>query len=249
MIDLGLRECDLKPAFLMLSSCHVELWRGARSTDGSETEISAAHLDKSCRWLQLVYGQDNPDVTSENSFEIFDTHSLLDTTPSQTSSVPFTGELITCDKRRRTNLERDLQVLRDRQALHIEELAHTREVKRRLEYEAADERATRRRLERTLRVLETKLGKAQRRADDAHALVCMEANARRKCEQMITEERTKRRELEEHIQRQAKSARPLLEGLAGLFQRAGSQVKLDAVISPAPEGSLRRLTKASTRDS
>lgn len=237
----------MKPAFLMLSSCHIELWRRARSTNGSETETSAAHLDKSCRWLQLIYGQDS-EVTSENSFEIFDTLSLLDTTSSQASSVPFTGELITCDKRRRTNLERDLQVLRDRQALHIEELAHTREVKRRLEYEAADERATRRRLERTLRVLETKLAKAQRRADDAHALVCMEANARRKCEQMITEERTKRRELEEHIQRQAQSARPLLEGLAGLFQRAGSQVKLDAVIRPAPEGSLRRLTKASTRD-
>jgi hypothetical protein len=234
----------MKPAFLMLSSCHVELWRQARSTDGSETETSAAHLDKSCRWLQLVYGQDNPEVTSENSFEVFDTLSLLDTTPSQAPA----GELIACNKQRRTNLERDLQVLRDRQALHIEELAHTREVKRRLENEAADERAIRRRLERALRVLETKLAKAQRRANDAHALVCMEANARRKCEQMVTEERAKRRELEEHLKRQAQSARPLLEGLTGLFQRAGSQVKIDAVVSPTPEGSLRRSTKVSTRD-
>jgi hypothetical protein len=207
----------MKPAFLMLSSCHVELWRQARSTDGSETEISAAHLDKSCRWLQLVYGQGNPKVTSKNRFEVFDTLSPVDTTSSQTPSDPFAGDPITIDKLRRINLERDLQVLRDRQALHIEELAHTREAKRCLEDEVADERATRRRLERTLRDLETKLAQTQRRAGDAHTLARMEVNARRRCEQTIFEERGKRRALEEHLKRQAHSARPLLEGLAGLF--------------------------------
>jgi len=246
--DQGIRECDMKPAFLMLSSCHVELWRQSRSTDGSETEISAAHLDKSCRWLQLVYGPGNPEVIAEERLEVFDTHSSIDTTPSQAPSIPFAGEPITFEKRQRTDLERDLQILRDRQAIQLQELAHTREAKRRLEDEATDERATRRRLERTLHDLKTKLAKAQRRVDDVQALVRIEANARRRSEQMVSEERAKRRALEEHLKRQTQSARPLLEELAGLFQRAGPQVKFDAVMSPGPGGSLRRFNKASNRD-
>ncbi len=246
--DLGLKECDMRPAFLMLSSCHAELWRQTRSTDGSETEISAAHLDKSCRWLQLVYGQGNPEDTPEGGPEVFDILSPVDTTSSHASGIPFAGQSITYDKWRRTNLERDLKVLHDRQAFHLQELAHTREAKRRFEDEAADERAIRRRLVRTLHDLETKLAKAQRRVSDVQALVRMEANGRRRCEQVITEERAKRRALEEHLKRQAQSARPLLGELAGLFQSAGPQVKFDPVISPAPGGSLRRFSKASTRD-
>jgi hypothetical protein len=49
----------------------------------------------------------------------------------------------------------------------------------------------------------------------------MEANARRRSEQVVTEERAKRKALEDHLRRQAQSARPLLEELTGLFQRAG----------------------------
>ena len=237
----------MKPAFLMLSSCHVELWRQTRSTNDSETEISAAHLDKSCRWLQLVYGQGNPEVTSEERLEVFDTLSSVDTTSSQ-ASIPFAGEPITSDKRQRTDLERDLQVLRGRQALQLQELVNTREAKRRLEDEATDERATRRRLERTLHDLETKLAKARRRVNDLQALVRMEANARRRSEQVVTEERARRKALEDHLKRQAQSARPLLEELAGLFQRAGPQVKSDAVVSPAPGRSMRQFNKASNRE-
>jgi hypothetical protein len=233
----------------MLSSCHVELRRQTRSTDGSETEISAAHLDKSCRWLQLVYGQVNPEVMSQERLEVSDALSSVDTTSSQAPSIPFSEESITFDRRRRTDLERDLQVSRDRQALQLQELVHTRQAKRRLEDEATGERATRRRLERALHGLETKLAKAQRRVDDVQALVRMEANARRRSEHVVNEERAKRRALEEHLKRQAQSARPLLEELAGLFHMAGPQVRIDAVMSPAPGGSLGRFNKASNRDS
>jgi len=238
--DLGLRNCDMKPAFLMLSSCHVELWRQTRAADGSETETSAAHLDKSCRWLQLVYGQNNPETTSENSSEVLGTLSPVDTTFRSAHGVPSARDRITSDKSQRTDIERDLQVLRDRQALHVEELARTRETKRRLEDEAAHERITRRRLERTLRDLQTKLVKAQRRADDAHALVRIEAHTRRRCEQVIADERAKRRALEEHLKRQAQGARPLLEGLAGLFQESGSLVRDVAFSGPALEASPRQ---------
>ncbi|KAH9083404.1 hypothetical protein EDB83DRAFT_10314 [Lactarius deliciosus] len=66
--DLGLKACELRPAFLMLSSCHTELWRRTRAQDGSETKASVSHLDKSRRWLQLVYGRLNTtELRSENS--------------------------------------------------------------------------------------------------------------------------------------------------------------------------------------
>jgi hypothetical protein len=226
----------MKPAFLMLSSCHVELWRQTRTTDGSETEISSAHLDKSCRWLQLVYGQGNSELTSGDSSEVIDALSPVDTTSRHANGAPSAREFAS-NKWQRTDIERDLQVLRDRQALHVEELAHVREEKRRLEDEAVNERVTRRRLQRTLYDLRNKLTKAQKRADDAHALARMETNARRRCEQAIAEERARRRVLEEHLKRQAQSARPLLDGLAGLFQRVGTD---DAFIDHAPGTSPQR---------
>ncbi|KAI0253987.1 hypothetical protein BJV78DRAFT_100311 [Lactifluus subvellereus] len=237
--NLGLNECDMRPAFLMLSSCHTELWKQTRAKDGSETVTSAAHLDMSRRWLQLVYGPLNPEPTSGDDSEVLDTLAQVDATPRHTHDVPSAHENVTCDKTRisSTDVERDLQVLRDRQALHVEELASTRESKRRLEDEAVNERVTRRRLERSLRDLKAKLAKAQRRADDAHALVRMEANTRRRCEEVVAEERAKRRALEERFRRQAQSARPLLEGLHGLFQRVGGPVKSDAFVGPAIGGS------------
>jgi hypothetical protein len=230
----------MRPAFLMLSSCHVELWRQTRSADGSETETSAAHLDKSCRWLQFVYGQNNAEPMSENSSEILDTLSPVDPASKHAHGIPFASGRNTSDTWQRADIKRDLQVLRDRQALHVEELTHMRDAKRRLENEVAHERVTRRRLEQAFRDLETRLAKAQRRADDAHALVRMEVNTRRRCEQAIAEERAKRRALEEHLKKQAQSARPLLEGLADLFQRANTQIKQDAMISLTPGGSPRR---------
>jgi hypothetical protein len=210
----------MRPAFLMLSSCHTELWRQTRAPDGSETKTSAAHLDKSRRWLQLVYGPMNPETTSGDDSAVPPVLAPADLTRRQTHDVSFVHANADCDMTRRsgTNTECGLEVLRDRQALYVEELASTREAKRRLENEAANERVIRRRLERALRDLQTKLTKAQRRADDAHALVRMEANTRRRCEQAVAEERAKRRVLEEQFKRQAQNARPLLEGLHGLFQ-------------------------------
>ncbi|KAF8274394.1 hypothetical protein EI94DRAFT_1713329, partial [Lactarius quietus] len=38
-------------------SCHAELWRRTRVQDGSETEASVVHSDKSRRWLELVNGR------------------------------------------------------------------------------------------------------------------------------------------------------------------------------------------------
>jgi hypothetical protein len=56
MIEHGMSEADLKPAFLMLSSCETELSKRARTPSGENTETSLGHAQKSYHWLQKVYG-------------------------------------------------------------------------------------------------------------------------------------------------------------------------------------------------
>ncbi|KAI9463525.1 hypothetical protein BJY52DRAFT_1184549 [Lactarius psammicola] len=182
--DLGLKAWELRPAFLMLSSCHTELWRRTRAQDGSETEVSVAHLDKSRRWLQLVYGRLTTEPRSEDSPDM-----LVNGTSRHAHAVPPEKEDITPENIQRADNGRDLRVLRDPRVLYVEDPASTRYAKRRLEDEASFERATRRRLERTLHDLEAKVVEAQKRVDDAHASIRAEANTRRKCEHAISEER------------------------------------------------------------
>ncbi|KAH9048376.1 hypothetical protein EDB84DRAFT_1434380 [Lactarius hengduanensis] len=196
--DLRLKACELRPAFLMLSSCHTELWRRTRAQDGSETEASIAHLDKSRRWLQLVYGRLTTELRSENSH----------------------NTLVNGMSRHVRDNEGDLLVLRDPRVLYTEDPANTRTAKRRLEEdEAGFERATRRRLERTLHGLEAQVIEAQKSVDAAHASVRARADTRCICERAVSEERAKRSTMEECLKRQAQSARPLLDGLAALFFR------------------------------
>ena len=208
--DLGLQACELRPAFLMLSSCHTEFWRCTRAQDGSETETSTTHLDMSRRWLQLVYGlgaEDSPDmlVAVHNSSR-------------RAHDVPPEHGDTTLGNPQRADNVRDLRVLRDSR-LDAEDLANLRCAKRRLEEEVGSERATRRRLERTLHNLEAKVVQAYKRIDEANALVRAEVKSRRRSEHAISEERAKRRTMEVSLERQAQSAKPLLDGLAALFFR------------------------------
>jgi hypothetical protein len=53
MAEHGVPEDDLKPAFLMLSSCENELSKQTLKTD---PRASRVHFNKSCGWLQKVYG-------------------------------------------------------------------------------------------------------------------------------------------------------------------------------------------------
>jgi hypothetical protein len=200
----------------MLSSCHTELWRRTRAQDGSETEVSVAHLDMSRRWLQLVYGRLTTELRSEDSP---DTLVTVNGTSRHAHDIPPEREDPTPENTRRADNERAIRVLRDPQVLYTEDLVNTRYAKRRLEDEVSFERATRRRLERSLHDLEAKVVEAQKRVDDAHALVRAETNTRRRCEQEMCEERAKRRRMEDCLKRQGQGARPLLDGLADLFFR------------------------------
>ncbi|KAI9437739.1 hypothetical protein H4582DRAFT_2099300 [Lactarius indigo] len=136
--DLGLKACELRPAFLMLSSCHTELWRRTRAQDGSETQASVAHLDKSRRWLQLVYGRLTTELSSENNPDTLGTSRHVHDIPSE-------REVITPENTQNVDNEGDLLVLRDPRVPYTEDPINKRTAKRWFEDEAGFERATRRR--------------------------------------------------------------------------------------------------------
>ncbi|KAI0266866.1 hypothetical protein BC834DRAFT_117468 [Gloeopeniophorella convolvens] len=226
--EFGFKSNDMTPAFLMLSSCHTELWKQSRTPDGSETETSLAHLDKSRRWLQLVYGSLYSDSLEDDDWATRSALEMVD--------HPSCPLHVASPKSPRAAIKRDIQDLRDLQATNFEELDNVRAAKRRLEDEAASERATRRRLERTLHDLEARLAKAQRRADAAGSLARLEVSARRRCEDAIAEERAKRWALEDQLKAQSQSAKPLLEGLANLFQKSTTQAKTSAPVGLGLKG-------------
>ncbi|KAI0062923.1 hypothetical protein BV25DRAFT_1991122 [Artomyces pyxidatus] len=67
MKTYGMSDCDIKPAFLMLSSCQAELGKRARTTSGKETEASTAHMEKSRQWLQRIYGTAVPELADSSN--------------------------------------------------------------------------------------------------------------------------------------------------------------------------------------
>ena len=53
---LGVTEEDMKPAFLMISACHGDQANRAKDSSGLNTQESTRHYQESLKWLQKVYG-------------------------------------------------------------------------------------------------------------------------------------------------------------------------------------------------
>ncbi|RPD78304.1 hypothetical protein L226DRAFT_567963 [Lentinus tigrinus ALCF2SS1-7] len=60
MLAIGVGMSQLRPAVLMLSSCHLDLARQLRAQSGRETATSKFHLDKACEGFRKVYGAYEP---------------------------------------------------------------------------------------------------------------------------------------------------------------------------------------------
>ena len=60
MVSIGMDLSQLRPAVLMLSSCHLDLARQLRAPSGEETPESKSHLDKACEGFRKVYGAFEP---------------------------------------------------------------------------------------------------------------------------------------------------------------------------------------------
>jgi hypothetical protein len=67
MTQVGISEADLKPGFLMLSSCETQLSKRARTSSGENTKTSLEHAQNSYRWLQKVYGEIVPQAETESN--------------------------------------------------------------------------------------------------------------------------------------------------------------------------------------
>ncbi|CDO75645.1 hypothetical protein BN946_scf184743.g5 [Trametes cinnabarina] len=200
MLDAGMEDSDMKPALLLLSSCHLDIAKRLRIQAGSETAESRIHFEEACAGLRRVYGTfvSPPDITSEY------THQPRRSTTAWPGSQPSDAEAI-CNESSATTpkasansaklpdciprysemkiLEREVQCLRDRQASHADSLSRARMAKHKLEDDLNAERRLRRRLERHLDKAEKDVAGAQE--TERHALEQSRADAetRRRAEE------------------------------------------------------------------
>ena len=97
---------------MMLSSCHTKIWRHTRGQYGTGTEASVAHLDKSRRRVQLVYGRLATELGSGDKSD------TLVTVSGHIHDIPPQREEITPKNIQRVDTERDLRILRPQSALY-----------------------------------------------------------------------------------------------------------------------------------
>jgi hypothetical protein len=246
MADNGVPEADLKPAYLMLSSCETELARRAKKR--SNSRLSEEHNSKSKRWLQKVYGASTP--SSSVSPVAISTNALgLDfaekapTVSAQPRSGSVAGKTKTTPNRPRHGLlaearrsasadsllaqpnaphiqilQREIDLLRDHQSTQSNVLSDIRSGKRKLESDLASERSARKKLQMSLEDVERDLKMAKKMEGFALQQVKKEVDSRRKAEARVEAEKEKRKEAEKALE--SKAVKPLLEDLASMFQRA-----------------------------
>ncbi|THH17715.1 hypothetical protein EW146_g3137 [Bondarzewia mesenterica] len=257
MIDVmkgyGIEETALKPAFLMLSSCHTELGKRARLPDGRETEASLACFEQSRRWLQNVYGTHVSETEHAARAALVSRFAELNkaaasgasatalVAPVARISTPTAPSAAASATPSSQVLEREVKLLRDRQSMHSAELTKARAAKRKSEDAFEHERSMRRRLERHLDELERQLSRSQKKESSAMEQAMSEVKARQRAEEREGAERRARLKAEEGLREREKDVgekglvRPLFEELAGIFQRAamGDPAVLGTVTAPS----------------
>ncbi len=199
MLGVGMEASQLKPAVLMLSSCHLDIAKQLRAEAGKDTTESKYHFDKGCEGLRNIYGAfDQPPLTSTapipfcSSLSSVLTKSDGDSRRSSQQRSPriaTTADSHSCSLEAAPRysqfkiLEREVQSLRDRQENQAETLSHARTAKRRLEDDLEGERHVRRKLERRLDEAESEASGAQKSEKAALAQCRAEVEIRRRAEE------------------------------------------------------------------
>jgi hypothetical protein len=235
----GVSDIDLKPAFLMLSSCETEL---ARRTAKSNSKLSAEHASKSTRWLQKVYGFNSPSATPPVAANALGLdfpdkvpvqpraptpglgkaipdrprHKLL--AEARKATPPVAPDSSSSNSSHMQVLQREIEALRDKQSANANLISNIRSSKRKLEDELSSERSTRRKLEISLEDVKQDLRIAKKMEGFALQQVKKEVDTRRKAEARVEAEKEKRKEAEKALE--SRAVKPLLEDLANMFQRA-----------------------------
>ncbi|KAI0790641.1 hypothetical protein C8Q75DRAFT_95652 [Abortiporus biennis] len=186
---VGLPEGELKPIFLMLSSCHTEIWKRIRVNGPSE--ISKMHFEKAKTYLQAVYGTNTPQLSAPSEMlrvrsksglnskyirESTDSFNMKEQVP-QVESPSDSGHI--------KSLEKEIDTLRDRQSTQKTCLAQVRGAKRKLEEDLSLEKRSRRKLERELDTVIQELSGARRGEKYALEQCRREVENRRKAEERV----------------------------------------------------------------
>ncbi|KAI0915742.1 hypothetical protein AcV5_003580 [Taiwanofungus camphoratus] len=235
--SVGLALQDLKPAFLMLSSCYMDLVKQTRASDGTDTAESREHARKATECLQQVYGVNVPPVQATSEYapskSSMDVSTLVVESEASRSRgyLANTSNLPAAERREpidpehhRENaalqpqssshiqmLEREIQALRDQQANNVAYVSRARSAKRKLEDDLDEERRTRRKLERQLDEAGKELAGARRGENFALEQCRAEVESRRRAELSAGELRDEvasvRQEMKERLEECKQSER------------------------------------------
>lgn len=155
-----LSKDHIKPAFLMLASCHTDLSQQIRELEGLHSEASALHLSKAQEYLQTVYGTNVPrdslpDIRGRALPASFGPNASSANKPARPQPAPNRERggprVMTADELDTlATLKRDVQSLRDRQKNVTQQLATATEKYSRLESELGIEKAQRQKAENAL---------------------------------------------------------------------------------------------------
>lgn len=195
-LDVGLKDEDLSPAYLMLACCYNDLRR--RTQEESDAGTDKEYLEKAQECLRKVYGTGEQVLSSVQAPIL-----LASSTDSSRGRVRKRKEssdtsMDETDLRQaEKKLQRELQSLRDRHANNVTNLTEARRAKRKLEDELERERAVRKKIETEFEEKKGELDSVRRSEEFALDLCKREVVSRRKAE----EEAAEAAELREKVKR------------------------------------------------
>ncbi|CAK5281758.1 unnamed protein product [Mycena citricolor] len=190
---------DLNPVFLLLSGCEMDLNKAARRKGNAAK--ADEHLKNAQNWLQRVYGTFSQSLLIGPSLGEKTEPVSIPTAPRSLSrsrnTSPGLPSRPTSDSR---IFEREMQLLQERHAQDVAEIAGMRSLKRKLEDIVETERLVRRRLQRDLDNICKERDRARRLENSAIEQLAKEAEFRRRAEERVAEERQLREQVERSME-------------------------------------------------
>lgn len=236
----------MKPAFLMISACHGDHANRTKDSSGLNTPESTRHYQLSLKWLQKVYGTASVSLQTRGSTSASDLAgpiSLVEKSPlpkvdssrnrdgllalpprpsflpSPRVSLPTSPQHPSINRTRA--LEREVAILRERNARSEKSAAESEALKRKYEQELSHEKFKRRKIQEDLDEISAELRTARRMEKYTSDLARREAELLRKSEMREKELIARVEVLEKEKKRVSDGGKAvLLEDLANMFQKA-----------------------------
>lgn len=224
--SIGLPESELKPAFLMLSSCHTDLAKRARSS-GLGGQIREEHHRKAQEYLQKVYGTNTPgdappSLAAPQPSRVVNALSLHPTpVASGSENAGSTSATAGTSSKGPTAMERELQSLRDRYQNLNKQYTETKTAKRKAEDDLEKEYRIRRKADREVSALKQEIDSSQRSERFALEQTRREVELRRKAEQRAGELKDELAKMKERLGAAEKEANEKERRAKECFNRIG----------------------------